>query len=273
MNKKFVSYLTLPVVVSAFFLTGCTVDNPAPNNSETIYSTGAPTPGQFDNTASPNPSAPPAEQANEAFPDVQGDSNMSKEEIQIALMNSDTYVADIFNNPYLESGKWVEEGMDYQALASQYDRHWDVAYMSSISSAIDSYKKAKDSGNFDMNSPEFTNLFAQVFFVDRPVMQSPNGKFDCENSDVRISCLKDEKLEYGSEWMYQTVDANTVNTTIKFSAPVRYTLDGVSGYIPIKYELTLTMVKNESADEAAGFAKFIVKGADSKVSSDQFSAN
>lgn len=270
MNKKFVSYLTLPVVVSALLLTGCTADTPVPNKTDTV---STPTPGPFDNTATPDPSAPVTEQANEAFPDVQGDNNMSKEDIQTAIMNSDTYVADIFDNPYLQSGKWVEEGMDYQALASQYDRYWDVAYMSSVSSAIDSYKKAKDTGNFDMNSSEFVNLFAQVFFVDRQVMQSPNGKFECEDSDVRISCLKNEKLDYGSEWMYQTVDANTVNTTIKFTAPVRYTLDGVTGYIPIKYDMTLTMVKNESADEAAGFAKFIVKGVDSKVSSDPFTVN
>lgn len=273
MNKKLVAYLALPVVVSAFLLTGCTANTPTPNNTKPIYSTGAPTPGEFDNKATPNPSAPPAEQANEAFPDVQGDGNMSKEDIQTALMDSDKYVADIFNNPYLESGKWVEEGMDYKALASQYDRYWDAAYMSSISSGIDAYKTAKDTGNFDMNSPEFTNLFAQVFFVDRQVMQSPNGKFDCKDSEAKISCLKDGKLEYRDLWHYQTVDANTVNTSIKFTAPVRYTLDGVSGYIPIKYEITLTMVRNESADEAAGFAKFIVKGADSKVSSDPFSAN
>ena len=95
----------------------------------------------------------------------------------------------------------------------------------------------------------------------------------CDNTDSTVSCLTGDNVQIDNgSWTYQTVDPNTVNVHVKFTAPLAAQKDGKDGSVPVTYEITYQMVRNESADPAVGFPSFIVKGiVSSNVSAGDFS--
>lgn len=270
-------HLTLTLAglsLTVLILTGCT-GSPAPDptsntsTGSTPTETSSPAP---DPTTIINPDDDEAAQAAAAFANVTGDDNMTTSDIQIALLNTLNYTRTFFNSVYLQSGAWVSEGTTYDSLAQRYDRFWDIQYMGTVQNLVLAYNQEQTNDLLSQNSTAFSDLFSQMLFIDKDNMDF-GAPLVCENNDTTVSCLTGENVQIdNSSWTYQTVNSDTVNVHVKFTAPLAAQKDGKDGSVPVTYEITYQMVRNESADPAVGFPTFIVKGiVSSNVSAGDFS--
>lgn len=256
MNNSLKPILSLSLVATlAFGLAACSKDgesNPVPSSATNTASasqepTTAPT-STIAPSIKPSPKATVGtelETAKKAFPNVEGEGKVSKEEAQLALASAQRYINSIYNSGYLANGSWVKNGADSQELYKLFGRDWSDSYRLKLETLIDDFQK----GNTEEKNKAANDLLTNFFFFDNSGgLQLPK---DCNMNQIGVSsCLVNEKLESSTEMTYQ-VNKETGNVYVNahFTANVRFIKDGVQGISPVQYDVQLEMIKNPYPDE------------------------
>lgn len=255
MNNSLKPILSLSLAAAfAFGLAGCSNDpEPIPTQSPTTSTSTTPaTPSQTPApTTTPTTSASAApvvvenelEEAKKAFPNVEAEGSISKEDIQLAALSATRYVNSIYNSGYLANGSWIKNGGDSQELAKIYGKDWSDSYRVRIESLVDGTK----TGSNEEQTAAAKELLRHFFFYDNSGMTLPD---DCSDNNVGVaSCLVGEKLVFDSETTYQVNnETGAVYINVLFTANVKFVKDGVQGVTPVKYDVQLEMIKNPYPD-------------------------
>lgn len=255
MNNSLKPILSLSLAAAfAFGLAGCSNDpEPIPTQSPTTSTSTTPaTPSQTPApTTTPTTSASAApvvvenelEEAKKAFPNVEAEGSISKEDIQLAALSATRYVNSIYNSGYLANGSWIKNGGDSQELAKIYGKDWSDSYRVKIESLVDGTK----TGSNEEQTAAAKELLRHFFFYDNSGMTLPD---DCSDNNVGVaSCLVGEKLVFDSETTYQVNnETGAVYINVLFTANVKFVKDGVKGVTPVKYDVQLEMIKNPYPD-------------------------
>lgn len=257
MNNSLKPILSLSLAAAfAFGLAGCSnKSEPIPTQSPTTSTSTTPaTPSQSPaptSTTAPTTSASAApvvvenelEEAKKAFPNVEAEGSISKEDIQLAALSATRYVTSIYNSGYLANGSWIKNGGDSQELAKIYGKDWSDSYRVKIESLVDNTK----TGSNEEQTAAAKELLRHFFFYDNSGMTLPD---DCSDNNVGVaSCLVGENLVFDSETTYQVNhETGAVYINMLFTANVKFVKDGVQGVTPVKYDVQLEMIKNPYPD-------------------------